>query len=118
MDMEKFCRNLNRLLTPILPVRFIGGTTLISTLFEINWLLAFFTDMFAVELIGENLFFRTTIITFANKRFEIFERLKARTMVAWGIHAVLLFIILKYFHLINELNQGFQGIPSFFLRTG
>lgn len=45
----------------------IGGTALIGTLFKIDWLVAFFTRMFTVELIGKDFYFLTAVLAFADK---------------------------------------------------
>jgi hypothetical protein len=48
-------------------VGLISGTALISTLFKIDWLVAFFTDVFTVELIGKYFCFGTAFLAFADK---------------------------------------------------
>jgi hypothetical protein len=45
----------------------IAASALIGTLFKINWLVAFFTGMFTVELIGKNFDFFTAILAFAGE---------------------------------------------------
>jgi hypothetical protein len=48
-------------------VGLIRGATFVRTLFKIDWLVAFFTRMFTVELIGKDFYFRTAILAFADK---------------------------------------------------
>jgi hypothetical protein len=68
-------------------VGLIRGATIICTLFKIHWLPAFFTDVFTVELIGKNFFFRAAMVTFTEKRFQISKSFKPRAMTTWSIHS-------------------------------
>jgi len=99
-----------------LTVRLIRCATLIGTLSKINWLMAFCTDMFAVEFIGKYLFFRTTTRTFTHKRFQISKGFKPGAVTTWCIHSIHLQRLLVCFLQIRvDLGLDFHvSILSFF----
>ncbi len=71
-----------------LTVRLVRCTTLVGTLLEINFLVAFLADMFPVELIGKNFFFCTTLRTFTEKRFKVSKGFKPRAVTTRCIHSL------------------------------
>lgn len=71
-------------------MRRVRSTRFVGTLSKINRRLAALTDMFTVEFIGEDLFFRAALLTLADEGLEVTKGFKAWAMT-WGIHAVLLF---------------------------
>ena len=50
--------------------------------------MAFLTNMFTAEFIGEDFYFRAAMMTFTEKRFQVPEGFKSRAMAAWRIHCV------------------------------
>jgi len=71
----------------------IGTAGIVLASCEIDFLLAFLTDMFAIELVRKYLDFRSTILTFTEKRFQVPEVFKTGAVAAWCIHSVHLIAI-------------------------
>lgn len=45
----------------------IGGTAFVRTLFKIDWLMAFLTNVFTIELIRKYFYFGPAVLAFTDK---------------------------------------------------
>lgn len=53
--------------------RVVQSAGVVLALAEVDLFLTVFADMFTMELIGKDFYFRTAIITFTGERFEVSE---------------------------------------------
>jgi hypothetical protein len=66
-------------------------TAIQGALAEVDGLAALSASMILVEFVGEDLFAFATLGAFADKRFQVFERLIAGAMLGCGHNSLLLF---------------------------
>ncbi len=96
-------------------MRWIRGAPCIGTLFKIQRLIAFFTGVRMIKLIGKYFYFCSTMATFTDERFQVFKRFKSGTVTTWGIHSVHLQCLNNY--LKNHPQRALKN-PGFHLFAG